>query len=177
MKGLIILYNNFEDCEALVTRAVLMKSGINMITATNNSNLEVISSQKLKIKTDINLLNLNLKKDQYDFLILPGGPYVQELFLNEKNSNNNLKILLEIIEYFYNQNKVIGAICAAPALLGKIGLLKTKKFTCYPGYEKYIKEGIYCPSEKAITDENFVTSRSPDTVFEFSKHLLKKLLF
>ncbi|KAB8122022.1 MAG: 4-methyl-5(beta-hydroxyethyl)-thiazole monophosphate synthesis protein [Candidatus Phytoplasma cynodontis] len=173
MKGLMVLHNNFEDCEAIVTRAVLIKSNIKVKTATPNPNLNVTSSTKLKIKTDILTTELNLNNDKYDFLILPGGPYVQELFLEENKSY--LKNLFNIIKYFSQNKKVIGAICAAPSFLGKIGLLKNKKFTCYPGYEKYI-DGIYCPLSKAITSDNLITSRSPDTVFQFAEHLIKKLI-
>ncbi|WCA22614.1 DJ-1/PfpI family protein [Candidatus Phytoplasma oryzae] len=172
-KGLMILYNNFEDCEALVTRAVLMKNLLKIITVTNNPDLKVFSAQKLQVKSDIRVNQINLEKDKYDFLIIPGGPYVQELLLEE--NNDKLKKILEIINYFYKKNKIIGAICAAPALLGKIGLLKFRKFTCYPNYDKYI-EGIYCPEEKAVTSENLITSRSPDTVFQFCEHLLAKII-
>jgi 4-methyl-5(b-hydroxyethyl)-thiazole monophosphate biosynthesis len=172
MKGLMILYNNFEDCEALVTRALLMKNNFEIITATPNTNLKVFSSQKLEIKSNLHIDQIQLK--EYDFLIIPGGPYVENILIKEKN--NNLKKILNITEYFAQNKKVIGAICAGPSFLGYLGLLKNHNFTCYPGYEKYIKEGKYCPTEKAITSGNFVTSRSPDTVFEFSYHLIKKLL-
>ncbi|PQP79847.1 DJ-1 family protein [Candidatus Phytoplasma phoenicium] len=169
MKGLLILYNGFEDCEALVTRAVLKKSNFEIITVTPNTSLEVFSSQNLCVKADLLMDQIILNK--YDFLIIPGGPYVQKV-LNQ--NDEELKQILKIIEYFVSKNKIIGAICAAPAFLGKLNLLKNHNFNCYPGYEKYI-EGHFCPNLKAVTSGNFITSRSPDTVFDFASHLIDKL--
>ncbi|KXT29162.1 DJ-1/PfpI family protein [Candidatus Phytoplasma oryzae] len=168
------LYNNFQEIEALVTRNTLIKQpNIEIITTTPNLNLEVTSSHGLTIKANKNINSIDFNKEKYDFLILPGGPYVKELL---DQNDKNLKKLLEIVHYFFKNKKIIAAICAAPAFLGKIGLLKNKKFTCFPGYQKYI-EGIYCSDKKAIISDNFITSRSPETVLEFSQKILSKLLF
>lgn len=171
MKGLLILYNNFEDCEAIVTRAVLKNNNLNIISATDNQNLNVISATNLKIKADLHLKNINYS--DYNFLIIPGGPYVKNIIDQNKEE---LKTILSVIKNFNNHNKVIGTICAAPAFLGKLNLLKGKKFICYPGYEIFI-EGIYCANESSIISDNLITSRSPDTVFDFAFKLIEKLTF
>ncbi|MBP3059477.1 DJ-1 family protein [Texas Phoenix palm phytoplasma] len=169
-KGLLILYNFFEDCEALVTRALLKKENFEVISATVNESLNVFSAQKLQVKADIHIDKVKL--NEYDFLILPGGPYVQMLF--EKN-DDSLEKIFHIIKYFAKNEKIIGAICAAPSFLGKLDLLKKHKFTCYPGYQKYIFDGFYYPEKSSVTSGNFVTARDPKTVFDFTFHLLKKL--
>ncbi|WP_323847538.1 MAG: DJ-1/PfpI family protein [Phytoplasma sp.] len=168
-KGLLFLYNGFEDCEALATRSFLRKNLLDVVTFTSNATLEVFSSQRLMVKSDLFIDEIQLS--EYDFLIIPGGPYVKKILKEDKI---NLNKILTILKYFTDNRKIIGAICAAPALLGKLNLLENHKFTCYPGYEKYIK-GNYCPNEKAVTSDIFVTSRSPETVFDFIEHLLKKL--
>jgi 4-methyl-5(b-hydroxyethyl)-thiazole monophosphate biosynthesis len=170
MKGLLILYNGFEDCEALVTRALMKKTNLEVTTLTLNESLNVFSSQQLQVKADMHIDQVNY--NNYDFLIIPGGPYVKKI-LDENGPN--LQIILEIIKYFADRNKIIGAICAAPSLLGKMNLLENHKFTCYPGYEKYIS-GNYIKEAQTVISGNFVTSQSPATVFDFVSHLIKKLM-
>ncbi|WP_341266418.1 DJ-1/PfpI family protein [Candidatus Phytoplasma fraxini] len=168
-KGLLFLYDGFEDCEALATRSFLRKNSLDVLTFTSNISLEVWSSQKIIVKSDLFIDDIKLS--EYDFLIIPGGPYVKKIL---KEDELNLNKILTIIKYFADNKKIIGAICAAPSLLGKLNLLVNKKFTCYPGYEQYIK-GDYCPNKRAVTSDIFVTSRSPETIFDFVEHLLKKI--
>ncbi|MFP7699594.1 MAG: DJ-1/PfpI family protein [Candidatus Phytoplasma pyri] len=169
MKGLLILYNGFEDCEALVTRAILKKNNFDIVTATNNKNLNVFSATRLNLKADCYLENI--KYDDYNFLIIPGGPYVKSVI----NKNDySLDKILDIVNHFYKNNKIIGAICAAPVFLGKLNLLKERKFSCYPGCETLI-EGEYCPNISTVVSDNLITSRSPETVFDFAFTLIKKL--
>ncbi|TVY12311.1 DJ-1/PfpI family protein [Candidatus Phytoplasma pini] len=169
MKGLLFLYNGFEDCEAIVTRAMLKKFGFDVITFTPNFSLKVFSSSRLELKADFLIDKMNL--DEYDFLIIPGGPYVKQML---EKSDLDLKKILNIIQYFSDKKKIVGAICAAPSFLGKLNLLKKHSFVCYPGYENYI-EGNYCPEKKTVTSDLFITSRSPLTVFDFVFHILNKL--
>ncbi|MEZ0180413.1 DJ-1/PfpI family protein ['Camptotheca acuminata' phytoplasma] len=168
-KGLLFLCNGFEDAEALATRSFLIKNSLNISTFTPNDSLEVVSSYKLSVKADMHIDQINLH--EYDFLILPGGPYVKKALEEEPTYLNKI---YDIINHFVDKNKIIGAICAAPSFLGKLKLLSNHDFTCYPGYNRYI-EGNYRPDQKAVTSGNFVTSRSSDTVLDFVEYLLKKL--
>ncbi|AYJ01540.1 DJ-1 family protein [Candidatus Phytoplasma ziziphi] len=168
-KGLLFLSNGFEDCEALATRAFLKKNYLDIITFTSNTDLEVVSSQKLIVKSDLHIDEVQLS--EYDFLIIPGGPYVKKML---EENGEILNKIFQIIKHFVENKKIIGAICAAPSFLGKLNLLENHNFTCYPGYEKYIK-GNHCPNEKAVTSDIFVTSRSSETVLDFVKHLLNKI--
>ncbi|MDV3170816.1 MAG: DJ-1/PfpI family protein [Candidatus Phytoplasma stylosanthis] len=171
-KGLLLLLNGFEDTEALSTRAFLKKNFLDITTFTTDISLKVFSSQNLIVQADLHIDRIDdLFLSDYDFLIIPGGPYVKKI-LNEKPFYLNK--IYEIIKYFSQNKKVIGAICAAPAFLGQLNLLQNHSFTCYPGCESYIK-GNYLPNERAVTSDFFITSRSPETIFEFVDHLLKKL--
>ncbi|MDV3198387.1 MAG: DJ-1/PfpI family protein [Vigna little leaf phytoplasma] len=169
IKGLLILVNGFEDCEAIVTRAMIQKNGFKIIMSTNNKSLEVLSAQRLLVKADLTWEKIIY--EEYSFLIIPGGSYVYQIL---QYKNDELIQILKIIKFFSDQKKVIGAICAAPAFLGKLNLLHNHRFTCFPGYEKHI-QGYFVPDARAITSDNFVTSRSPETVFDFVSHLLCKL--
>lgn len=168
-KGLMFLSDGFEDCEALATRSFLRKKFLDVKTFTSNVSLKVLSSQELMVISDLYIDEIKLS--EYDFLIIPGGPYVKKML---DDNDLNLNKLFKIIKYFAENKKIIGAICAAPAFLGKLNLLENHNFICYPGYDKYIK-GNYCPLERAITSDIFITSRSPETVFDFVNHLLNKI--
>ncbi|MDO8024131.1 DJ-1/PfpI family protein [Candidatus Phytoplasma fabacearum] len=166
MKGLLILQNGFEDCEALATRALLKNNGFDITTITFNNSLDVVSASNLMVKAD---LSQNVISHEYDFLIIPGGPYVKNVIEKEHDLLLNI---LSLINNFANDNKFIGAICAAPAFLGKLNLLKNHSFTCFPGYESYIKEGEYCVDKMTVLSGQFVTSQSPWTVLDFANVLL-----
>ncbi|GFZ75165.1 thiazole biosynthesis protein ThiJ [Hydrangea phyllody phytoplasma] len=165
MKGLLVLYDGFEDCEALVTRALLNRVALPLTTATLNPQLEVMSSSGLCVKADANLATINPL--EYDFLVIPGGPYVAQIIEKET-------FLLKLIQKFVDANKVIGAICSAPMFLGKLDLLKNHPFTCFPSCNHFI-EGTYLPDQKAVISDKFVTSRSPITVFDFVFALVEVL--
>ena len=80
---------------------------------------------------------------------------------------------MKMLKEFNARNKVIGAICAAPAILAKEGLLDDKRATIYPGMEKQLS---YPRGNRVVVDGNIVTSQAPGTAMEFSLALVKKLL-
>ena len=73
-----------------------------------------------------------------------------------------------------DENKWIAAICAAPIVLERAGILEDKNYTAYPGFDKEIKEGNF-KEDIVVVDGKIITSRGPATVFEFSYSLLDLL--
>ena len=166
MKGLLVLFNEIEDSEALSTVALLRRAKIQIDTVTQTSNQEIKTAYGTRVKADYHLDQLDYTK--YDFLVIAGGPYVSKIIETEKK-------LPEIIQHFYKENKVIAAICAAPRFLGKLGILDGKNFTCFPGCEKDMPKGNYMPNRKAITDGKIITGRSAGAVIEFTYNIIEKL--
>ena len=82
------------------------------------------------------------------------------------------KEVAEIVKYFYSKNKVIGAICAAPSILGRLGYLKNRNYTCYKSCQE--GEGLFSGKEVEISD-NIITARSMKYSIEFALTLLEKL--
>lgn len=149
MKLLMITVNGVEESEALYTRDVLIRGGIEVDMMNIDEEAYVISSHQLKIET-IPYFN---DYSSYDGLVLPGGKR------GVNNIDNSSKID-EILKYFFLNKKLVSAICAAPSLLGKRGYLKNKPFTCYPGWEIGI-DGNYQNNEVTVY-ENIITGRSVD---------------
>ena len=87
---------------------------------------------------------------------------------------NKIKPLAKKLKEFEEKNKKIGAICAAPYALHKAGVLN-QNYTCYPSFEKKIKDDGYQDDKNVVTDNNVITSRGPATAIDFALEIVKTL--
>ena len=71
--------------------------------------------------------------------------------------------------------KIVAAICAAPSVLGKCGILEGKRATCYPGFEDKLI-GAEVVEEPVVVDGNVITSRGLGTSMEFGFQLIRELV-
>ncbi|CCV63860.1 Putative intracellular protease/amidase [Alteracholeplasma palmae J233] len=165
-KGLIVLFDNVEDSEALATRALLVRGEIQVDTATKNKNKQIRTAYGLSVNVEYLLDEINPL--DYDFLLIPGGKYVEQIIESEKDL---LKLMIE----FNQKEKLIAAICAGPRFLGKLNLLENKNYTCYPGCELKINQGTYHKDQKVVIDSNIITARSAGVVIDFAYEIIKKL--
>lgn len=161
-KGLILLADGFEQVEALETSDVLQRTHkIEVTLASISGSLEVASSHGLIVKADALLSELDPK--DYDFLVLPGG----------KVGVDNLDaspLVHKTIESFAKEGKLIAAICAAPSILGKMGLLDHKKYTCFPGFQEGKGEYLDVPSVK---DGALITGHSMGYTLPFAETIVR----
>lgn len=160
MKVGILCANGMEECEGLIVYDLLFRSGIDVKLIGLED--EITSSHELTFKTNININDFDYK--DYDCIVLPGG------MPGTKNLEANSKVL-EIIDYFNSNNKLIAAICAAPSILNHKGLLKDNKFTCFPGFEC----GLNTDHKKVVKEGNIITARGLGANFEFSYEIIKAL--
>lgn len=165
MKTLMFLADGFEDSEAIVTRDVLLRAGIEVITVSLNSNKDVISSFGLRVKADTILSSIDDIKD-CQALILPGGSGgTKNMLKSEKLGQLLLAAAKEKI--------LIAAICAAPMVLGKHGLLKGRKYTCFAGCQESLA-GSFTGAEVEI-DEGIITGRSMAYAIPFALSIIRTL--
>jgi len=151
----IMLVDGFEDIEALEVLDILRRCGVSAKTVGVFSK-EVTSSHNVTVMADIVMEDVD--KTAMEMLILPGGPGHS---LYEKSAE-----LIDLINYAENAGIYISAICAAPSVIGKMGLLKGKKFTCYPGFEEFCVDGIFT-DEKAVQDGMIITGKGPGAAADF----------
>ncbi len=105
--------------------------------------------------------------ERLEMIVLPGGmPGTLNL---EENS-----AVQSAISYCAEKNIPIGAICAAPSILGKAGLLKGREAICFPGFEKYL-EGAKISDIKVVTDGNITTAAGAGAAIEFGLRLVEVL--
>lgn len=164
-KVLILLANGFEEIEAVTIIDVLRRAELNVTVAGVSGNW-VTGAHGLKVETDIELSKF---KEVPDAVVLPGGmPGSQNLA--------DSSMVAEIVKKVYSQKKVVGAICAAPALaLSKHGVLEGKRATCYPGFEKNFPASVKVSKDRVVIDENVITSQGPGSAMEFALELVKQL--
>ena len=164
-KAYLFLAYGFEEVEALTAVDLLRRAGIEVSTVSVTGSNTVTGAHSIPVVADIKLDESYF--DDADAVIVPGGqPGVDNL--------TACQTVVNIIRKNYDNGKVIGAICAAPMLLGKMGLLEGRKATSYPGCEGALA-GADISEDKVCVDGNIVTSRGVGTAIEFALELIKLL--
>ncbi len=154
----VFLANGFEETEALVTVDILRRAGYNVKTVGVGGE-RIEGAHGITVVADTVDTKL-ADGDEFSAVVLPGGmPGTINLKENET--------VKRFIEFAMKDGKVIGAICAAPSILGEWGMLNGKVATCYPGFEDKLV-GAVVSDERCCIHDNIVTSRGAGTVFEFS---------
>ncbi len=153
----IFLANGFEEIEALAPLDFLLRVGENVKTVGVSGKF-CRGSHGINVEADINPDEVQLN-DELKGIILPGG-------MPGADNLNNSPEVQSAIDYCVENNKIIGAICAAPFILGIKGLLNGKKATCFPGFENELI-GANVVEDGVVTDGNFVTAKGAGVAWEF----------
>lgn len=164
-KAFVFLADGFEEMEALGTVDVLRRAGVETVTVSITDNLCVTGAHQIPVTADTCLQKADLTGA--DALILPGGmPGAKNL--------NECEALKEALLQQYRENRIVAAICAAPMVLGGLGLLKNRKATCYPSFEPTLI-GAEPTGEPTVTDGNVITGKGPGFVYQFALALVAAL--
>lgn len=161
----IFLADGFEEIEAITPIDVLRRVNLVVDVISISNHLEVIGAHHIQVKADKTFQSF--QPNQYDLMVLPGGmPGSDHLFAHE-----GLKKTL--VEH-HAKGKPLAAICAAPYILGELGLLKNKKATCFPGYENQL-HGAMVTKQKVENDGNIVTGNGAGNSMLFALELVSLL--
>lgn len=160
-KILIPISNGFEEIEAISIIDICRRANIE-VTIAAVENIQTIGAHNIKIEADCKIEDV--KSDDFDMLVLPGGlPNAFTLA-----SNNHVQTLLK---EFKIKNKKIGAICAAPYALHTADVLN-ENFTCYPSFENKIRTNGYHENDDIVIDNNVITSKGPATAMNFALEIV-----
>lgn len=161
MKVLVPLAEGFEEIEAISIIDVLRRAEIDVTTAYLEKN-PVKGSHNISVLADkpINDCNAN----QFDAMILPGG------MPGSENLKQNAQVI-ELLKAIHSKGKLVGAICAAPMVLGHAGILKNKKATCYPGFENQLI-GATLVDKPVVVDEKVITGRGAGCAIPFALEIV-----
>lgn len=160
----IFLAEGFEEVEALFPLDILRRGGVNVKTVSITGQQIVKGAHQVPVMAD--MLFDDLKEEDIEMIVLPGGlPGATNLDAHAG--------LDKLILSFANAGKPLAAICAAPMVYGKRGLLKGKKATCYPGFDKYLEGAEYTGNMVEVVD-NFILGKGPGAAPAFGFAILEK---
>ena len=157
------LANGFEEIEGLAPVDILRRGGVEVKTVSVTGSEFVETSHGVTVKADLKFEDADLS--DADLLMLPGG------MPGATNLNEHEGVRKALAEQ-NAKGKRIAAICAAPMVLGSLGLLKGKRATCYPGFEKFM-EGATYTEELFTTDGNITTGRGPAATLPYAYSILE----
>ncbi len=165
-KVYVFLADGLEEIEGLTVVDILRRAGVELRTVSITDRLLVNGSHQIPIMADVRLMDTDLA--DAEALVLPGGmPGTLNLGKCEK--------LTDLLVDFHEKGGLVAAICAAPSVLGDLGILKGKKAACYPGFEGRLAgaEVVYDP---VACDGNVITSRGMGTAIPFALALVSRLV-
>ena len=161
----ILLAPGFEEMEALVPADLLRRAGVEVALVSLDGEL-VPGGHNIAVKADCTLSEVKL--EGMEAVMLPGGG------VGVANLGSDPRVE-ELVKQAAQQGKRLAAICAAPSLLSKWGLLAGKRAVCYPTWKDKIADACYLPEEKLAVDGSTVTGQAAGASFEFGLKLIEVL--
>ena len=161
----IFLADGFEEMEAMAPIDILRRGGVK-VTTVGVGGRQITGSHGVPFVADCQLGEVDLSDGQ--MLLLPGG-------LPGADNLRDSELVCAALLQAYERGAYIGAICAAPYVLGQLGLLKGRRATCYPGFEDRLL-GAQATGEAVVVDGNIITAKGPGVADQFGFQLLSSLM-
>lgn len=160
----IFLAEGFEEMEALAPVDILRRAGLD-VTTVGVTGKVVSGSHKIPVTADITADEVSFS--DMEAVVLPGG-------LPGTNNLEASEIVKKSVEYCIANDKYIAAICAAPSILGHMGILEGKKATCFPGFDKELMGAEYT-ADSVTVDGKIITGKGAGVSINFALKLTEIL--
>jgi 4-methyl-5(b-hydroxyethyl)-thiazole monophosphate biosynthesis len=161
-KTALFMIDGFEETEALCTVDILRRAEVSVTTVSLGQSKRLTGRSGITVETDA--MFGDVADSTFDMLIIPGGTIAYTLHDG----------LLKLIKEHHGKGRKLAAICAAPAVFGKLGILRGKRVHIYPGMEQYIEGSL--PGRGIVeTDGGVTTSKGPGTTVYFALRLVEEL--
>lgn len=162
----VMLADGFEEIEAISIIDVLRRANLEVITVSIMNSKSVFGAHKVEVIADEMFAEVDFTN--VGTIVLPGGmPGASNL-----DAHNGLK---KIIASFAESKKQLAAICAAPLVLGNLGILNGQKACCYPGFESYLT-GADVLNLPVIKSNNIITGHGPGAAIKFALKIVETLV-
>jgi len=161
----ILLGDGFEETEAIVPADLLRRAGVEVRLVGING-LSATGSHAITVQADMTLDQAD--PDQVELLFLPGG-------MGGVSAIQESPAALALVRAVYDKGKYVTAICAAPTILGKLGLLQGRKAVCYPGMEVLLAGAQVCRGKPYVVDGTIVTGEAAGSALPFGLKLVELL--
>lgn len=161
----VMLAEGFEEIEALTVVDMLRRAGIETRTVSITHTNEVTGAHGVTVVADDLFTDISLAT--CGLVVLPGGmPGAANLRADET--------LCAVLRERAQKNLPIAAICAAPFILGELGILIGRRATCYPGFEARLK-GAHFSGADVERDGNIITANGPASAAKFALEIISLL--
>ncbi len=161
----IFLADGFEEVEALTPLDILRRAGVEVKLVSISDDPVVEGAHGVQMIADALIADVDL--DSATMLVLPGG-------LPGATNLDACEPLQKALVRHHSAGKTIAAICAAPLVLGHLGLLQGVRATCYPGFETELT-GAHYTAALVEHDGQFITGKGPGAAFEFGYTILNSI--
>lgn len=154
----------FEEIEAIATLDILRRAELD-VQSVGVGGRTVKGSHGITVICDVADNEISLA--DLEMVILPGG---MPGTLNLEKS----PVVRAALEHAAERNLWVGAICAAPSVLGHMGMLENKRFTCFPGFEQEVEQAHYT-AERVVRDGKIITAKGPGCSLDFALEIVAAL--
>lgn len=162
MPVLLPLADGVEPLEAVTIIDVLRRASIRVVTVSLTDHITIHAAHDIKLAADTTWSSINL--DDFGALVLPGGGKGTEVLKSDER-------ILDAVRQFAANDRHICAICAAPTVLAKAGILEGRTATCYPSCAEELGDAY--DNAPVIADGNIITGQGPGTALLFSLVLVQ----
>jgi len=165
----ILTEEGFEQVELTSPKSALKDAGaIVHVISPKSGKIKAWDKTNWGIEVDVDKQLDEVKPDDYDALMLPGG------VLNPDKLRQN-KEAVAFVTAFLKEGKPVAAICHGPQMLIETGLIKGRKLTSFPSLQTDLKNaGAEWVDEEVVVDNGLVTSRKPDDLPAFNKKMIEE---
>lgn len=169
-KVAILTEDGFEEAELTSPMEALKAAGVEVhVISPQKDKVKAWNSDHWSIEVPVDKLLSEVKPEDYDMLLLPGG------VMNPDKLRQN-KDAVAFAQYFMEQAKPLAAICHGPQLLIETGMLNERNMTSYPSLKTDLKNaGVIWEDKEVVVDNGLVTSRSPADLEAFNKKMIEEL--
>ena len=157
----LFLDNGFEEIEAVTTIDLLRRAKIALTTVSVTGNPMVLGAHNIAVEADGLIEKIDFS--DAEMLILPGG----------QTKLGECAALCELLIEHNKADKLIAAICAAPTVLAKLGILEGKQATCYPGLQAALGESYV--GGLVVESKNIITGKGPGLSSDFAFCIIERL--
>ncbi len=161
----VLLGEGFEESEAVVPVDLLRRAGVE-VSLVGLKGDKVTSSHGVTVVCDCALKDVDEQRSQ--MLMLPGGLGGVDAISADEGA-------LGVIQRCADRGAYIAAICAAPTILARLGLLDRRKAVCYPGMEEQMLSAVVQKDKTVVVDGHLITGQAAGSSFDFGLKLVEVL--
>ncbi len=168
-KVLVPIADGSEEIEVVCIIDVLRRASAEVTVASiaPEGRLDIIASRGVKLIADCSIENC--QHENFDLIVLPGG-------LQGAERMRDHSLLIKLLQKQGDENKLLGAICASPALVFNTHqLLGKQQATCHPAFIDQLPDNMADANARVVVDNNIITSQAPGTALEFAVILVELL--